>query len=81
MIMYLILFFFYGSVVALVLNNVTTIGFFLYTWNNGAPLAQAAWDSFMLYISIGFLAGIVLLMSILSMRALDRATFKYARRK
>ena len=81
MIMYIILFFFYGSIIVLALNNITTLGFFLYTWSNGASLEQSAWDSFILYISIGFLAGIVLLISILSMKALDKATFKYSRRK
>lgn len=81
MIMYIILFFFYGSIIVLALNNITTLGFFLYTWSNGASLAQSAWDSFILYINIGFLAGIVLLISILSMKALDKATFKYSRRK
>lgn len=76
----IILGFFYCSLVALILNNLTTIGFFLYTWSNGTTLAQALWDSFLLYISIGFIAGVVFLMSLVSMKLLDRASSRYSRK-
>ena len=81
MLVYILLFASYISTFALVLNNFTTIGFFIYTWNTGVSLSQALWDSFILYISTWFLAGVILLMSILSLRALDKSSYKYSRRK
>lgn len=72
---------FFLSVGILVLNNIISIGFFLYEWSTTDLLAQSAWSAFCLWISTLVLSGVICMASYISIKAIDRATFKYSRKK
>lgn len=60
----------WGSLAVLILNNLTSLGFLLYNWSNGTPLAEALWSAFQLWITLGFLSGIIFLMSLIYLKML-----------
>lgn len=69
------------SAIALILNNVISIGYFLYMWSEGSAISTAAWDAFLLYIVVGFISLILFLMSHTSIKMMDRATTKYSNKR
>ena len=68
----------WGSASIFLLNILTSVIFFFYLWSDGVSLSLSLWTSFCLLISVGFFSGVMFLMTIISMKALSRATSKYS---